>query len=66
MTTQGKSIRIKVSGIREVGRIAQGVKLMNLAAGDAVRSIARIVQGTDDGEFDEDEEAQVSAEEQTE
>ncbi len=64
MTTHGKSIRIRVNGIREVGRIAQGVKLMNLAKGDTVRSIARVVQGTDDGEFDETDE--ISAEDQVE
>ena len=59
MTIMGKGIRMKVNGIRLVGRIAQGVKLIDLAAGDAVRSIARIVQGTDDGEIegaDEEEE----------
>ncbi len=56
MTTQGKGIRMKVKDIRLVGRIAQGVKLIDLAAGDQVRSIARIVQGADDGDIDEIEE----------
>lgn len=51
MTTQGKGIRMKVKEIRLVGRVAQGVKLIDLAAGDAVRSIARIVQATDDGDL---------------
>ena len=55
MTTQGKAIRMKVKDIRLVGRFAQGVKLINLAGGDAVRSIARIVQDTDDGELEEGE-----------
>lgn len=56
MTTHGKGIRMKVNGIRLVGRIAQGVKLIDLAAGDTVRSIARLVQGVDEGELgDEDE-----------
>jgi DNA gyrase subunit A len=55
MTTQGKGIRMRVNGIRVTGRVAQGVKLIDLAAGDAVRSIARIVQGTDDGDLDEAE-----------
>jgi hypothetical protein len=32
--------------------VAQGVKLINLAAGDTVRSIARIVQDEDDGELE--------------
>jgi DNA gyrase subunit A len=51
MTTQGQGIRIKVQDIRLVGRIAQGVKLINLKAGDQVRSLARIIQGEDDGDF---------------
>lgn len=55
MTTNGKGIRLRVKDIRLVGRIAQGVKLIDLAAGDEVRSIARIVQGTDDGELDLDD-----------
>jgi DNA gyrase subunit A len=55
MTTQGKGIRMKVNGIRLVGRIAQGVKLIDLASGDHVRSIARIVQDTDDGDIELDE-----------
>lgn len=54
MTTQGKGIRMKVKEIRLVGRVAQGVKLIDLAAGDAVRSIARIVQATDDGDLGEE------------
>ena len=52
MTTGGKGIRIKVKDIRLVGRIAQGVKLIDLAAGDTVRSIARIVQGADEGDLE--------------
>ena len=56
MTVTGKAIRMKVKDIRLVGRIAQGVKLIDLAAGDQVRSIARIVQGTDDGDLEEGEE----------
>ncbi|MBX3120329.1 MAG: DNA gyrase subunit A [Fimbriimonadaceae bacterium] len=57
MTTNGKGIRIKVKEIRLVGRVAQGVKLINLAGGDAVRTISRIVQDADDGDLDiEDQE----------
>ena len=55
MTTNGKGIRVKVKEIRTTGRVAQGVKLINLAAGDQVKTISRIVAGADDGE-DEDEE----------
>lgn len=53
MTMNGKGIRVRVKEIRETGRVAQGVKLIDLAAGDQVRSIARIVQQADDGEGDE-------------
>ena len=56
MTTRGKGIRVRVKEIRTTGRVAQGVKLIDLANGDSVRSIARIVKGTDDGELEESEE----------
>ncbi|MCX7798912.1 MAG: DNA gyrase subunit A [Fimbriimonadales bacterium] len=52
MTQSGKAIRIPVKDVRLVGRIAQGVKLIELAADDEVRSIARIVQSADDGEIE--------------
>lgn len=52
MTVNGKGIRIKVSEIRVIGRIAQGVRLINLAAGDMVRSVARVVQDADEGELE--------------
>ena len=55
MTTKGKGIRLKVKEIRTTGRVAQGVKLINLADGDQVRSIARIVASTDDGDLDTEE-----------
>jgi DNA gyrase subunit A len=56
MTTKGKGIRVRVKEIRTTGRVAQGVKLINLADGDHVRSIARIVKVTDDGEIEGGEE----------
>ena len=43
LTTKGKGIRMKVKDIRLVGRVAQGVKLINLQEGDTVASIARLV-----------------------
>lgn len=55
MTTNGKGIRVRIKEIRTTGRVAQGVKLINLGSNDSVRSIARIVQGTDDGEMEEGE-----------
>ena len=55
MTVKGKGIRIRIKEIRETGRVAQGVKLVNLAGADQVASIARVVKGTDDGEIEEAE-----------
>ncbi len=52
MTNQGKAIRMKVKDIRITGRVAQGVKLINLGSGDSVRSIARMVQDADEGELE--------------
>ncbi|MGV3614945.1 MAG: DNA gyrase subunit A [Fimbriimonas sp.] len=52
MTVKGKGIRMKMKEIRTTGRVAQGVKLVNMAAGDQVKSIARIVKVTDDGELE--------------
>ncbi|MCC7230490.1 MAG: hypothetical protein IT203_08845 [Fimbriimonadaceae bacterium] len=65
MTTNGKGIRVRVKEIRSTGRVAQGVKLINLADNDSVRSIARLVQDTDDGELD-DAEIEEGSEEPTE
>ncbi len=59
LTTLGQGIRVKVKEIRLVGRVAQGVKLINLKDGDSVRSIARLVlspeeaQGADEEDDDE-------------
>ncbi|MBL8088086.1 MAG: DNA gyrase subunit A [Chthonomonas sp.] len=63
MTVQGKAIRMKVSDIRTVGRVSQGVKLINLGSGDQVRSIARVVQEADEGELDLAEEGDESTQE---
>lgn len=43
LTVQGKGIRMVMKDIRKVGRIAQGVKLINLDDGDQVASIARLI-----------------------
>lgn len=63
MTVQGKAIRMNVKDIRTTGRVAQGVKLISLAANDHVISIARMVKEADDGELEvTDESAPVDAE----
>ncbi len=52
LTINGKGIRLRVKDIRLVKRVAQGVKLIDLAGGDTIASIARIVQSPED---DDDE-----------
>jgi DNA gyrase subunit A len=44
LTAKGQSIRTRVKEIRETGRGAKGVKLLTLAEGDRLLSIARIVE----------------------
>ncbi|HET9708316.1 MAG TPA: DNA gyrase C-terminal beta-propeller domain-containing protein, partial [Gemmatimonadales bacterium] len=56
ITKKGIVIRVPVEGIRISGRNTQGVKVMNLTAGDLVVDVARIVKEEDD-EGDEDEDA---------
>lgn len=51
MTTAGKAIRTRVAEIRPIGRVAQGVRLIQLQENDRVRSIARVVQEADEGEL---------------
>ena len=46
MTSKGQSVRIKVGGdkgIRETGRNAQGVKLMNLNEGETIQDVAKVM-----------------------
>ena len=50
MTQSGKAIRLRVNTIRTVGRIAQGVKLIDLKSTDKVVSIARVVTDAEDGD----------------
>jgi DNA gyrase subunit A len=43
ITKTGQTIRAPVSGVRVAGRNTQGVKLMDLDAGDLVTAVARVV-----------------------
>lgn len=52
LTTNGKGIRLKVKDVRLVGRVAQGVKLINLAEGDTIASVARLVDAPEEDEED--------------
>jgi len=47
VTRQGVIIRLPVEGIRVIGRNTQGVKVMNLDAGDSVMDVARVVREDD-------------------
>jgi DNA gyrase subunit A len=50
LTAKGQSIRTRVKEIRETGRGAKGVKLLTLAEGDRLLSIARIVETAEETE----------------
>jgi DNA gyrase subunit A len=44
ITRNGITIRMEVAGIRAAGRSTQGVKLINLGAGDTIGSIERLAR----------------------
>jgi DNA gyrase subunit A len=44
ITQSGMLIRIKVNGIRETGRAAQGVRVIQLEAGDRVVAVAKLAE----------------------
>jgi DNA gyrase subunit A len=55
ITKKGIMIRVPVEGIRVSGRNTQGVKIMNLIAGDLVVDVARVVKEEgDDADTEED------------
>jgi DNA gyrase subunit A len=57
ITKQGIVIRSSVSQVRVTGRIAQGVKLVNLDEGDMVTAVARVIPDDDGDESDVGEES---------
>ncbi|WP_193210463.1 DNA gyrase subunit A [Luteolibacter marinus] len=62
MTSTGQNIRIRVDGIRETGRNAQGVKLLTLKEGETLQDISIFIpDGEDAGAETEDGEAQEGA-----
>jgi DNA gyrase subunit A len=48
ITSQGKSIKLKVSGIRVMGRSAQGVRILSIDRPDFVTGLDRIVKEDDE------------------
>ncbi len=57
VTEQGQIIRMPTSGMRAIGRNTQGVRLIDLADGDRVVSIATLMQLEDPAEVAETPEA---------
>jgi DNA gyrase subunit A len=51
ITTGGVLIRTRVKEIRDMGRVAQGVTLINLGEGEKLSGLEKIVE-TDDDEQD--------------
>jgi DNA gyrase subunit A len=49
ITRHGVIIRVPVEGISVIGRNTQGVRVMNLEAGDHLVDVARVVKEDDDG-----------------
>ena len=45
ITTEGVIIRLQVAGISELGRITSGVKLINLDEGIKVAKVAKVREG---------------------
>jgi DNA gyrase subunit A len=55
ITRNGVIIRSSVAQIRVTGRIAQGVRLVNLDEGDVLTAVARVIPEDDEGEGAGDE-----------
>ena len=64
ITQEGMIIRLNVSGVREVGRSAQGVKLMNLDAEDCIVAVAKLAEKDEEAEIElaKDDGGPISAE----
>jgi DNA gyrase subunit A len=60
ITRNGVIIRSSVAQIRVTGRIAQGVRLVNLDDGDVLTAVARVIPEDDEGEGASDESVGVS------
>ncbi|HEX6865280.1 MAG TPA: DNA gyrase C-terminal beta-propeller domain-containing protein, partial [Thermoanaerobaculia bacterium] len=52
ITQDGMIIRLNVSGVREVGRSTQGVRLMNLDAEDRIVAVAKLAEKDEETEIE--------------
>ncbi len=64
ITRNGVIIRSSVAQIRVTGRIAQGVRLVNLDDGDILTAVARVIPEDDDGDIDGDDSAVIAGDDQ--
>jgi len=55
ITENGITLKMKINDIRETSRSTQGVRVINLALGDTVASVARVPKA-DDAELEDEEE----------
>ena len=63
ITQHGLIIRMPLTNVKVIGRNTMGVKLVNLAEGDRVVDVARIVPGEEPDQEDEIDEKPGSADE---
>ena len=49
MTAEGKILRTKVDDVREIGRNAQGVRLIDMAETDRVVGVAKLAESSGEG-----------------
>jgi DNA gyrase subunit A len=59
ITTGGILVRTRVSEIREMGRVTQGVTLINVDEGTELSGLQRIAEGDDDSELDDESDESV-------
>jgi DNA gyrase subunit A len=48
ITSKGQNVRIRVNSIRETGRVAQGVKLMDLKKDETIQDVATVISEPDE------------------
>ena len=61
-TQAGQAVRSPVKGVRIIGRTTQGVRLINLAEGDKLIGICKIIDAHDDDIADNSTSSAESAE----
>ena len=67
MTSDGQSIRIRCADIREIGRNAQGVKLVTMKDGVKLQDIAKVIPDDEDElEAEEGESSEVTEQDSVE